>query len=130
MLVFAAIALYKTILANVPSLSRQTAAALSIFGAFDWKNMASRDKMMRFLMIFLPLIWGLLGVVVKSPLQLVIIGGILNALYLMAVSVATLYLSHTQTDPRIKDGKLFMVYLVISAIAVFAVGLISLVDML
>ena len=50
--------------------------------------------------------------------------------FLMAVAVATLYLSRTQTDPRIKDGKAFMVYLVISAIAVFAVGLISLVDML
>ena len=129
-LVFAAIALFKTILANVPSLSRQTAAALSIFGAFDWKDMAARDRMMRFLMVFLPIIWGLLGVVVSSPLQMVILGGILNALYLMAVAVATLYLSRTQTDPRIKDGKAFMVYLVISAIAVFAVGLISLVDML
>ena len=48
----------------------------------------------------------------------------------MAVSVATLYLSFKETDPRIKDGSLFMTYLIISAIAVFAVGFISLVDML
>ncbi|GAB2491295.1 Nramp family divalent metal transporter [Luteococcus sediminum] len=129
-LVFAAVALFKTIVANVPSLSRQTAAALSVFGAFTWTDTAARRRMMRFLMVFMPVIWGLLAVVVKSPLQMVILGGILNALYLMAVSVATLYLSHAQTDRRIKDGMLFTAYLVVSAIAVFAVGLVSLVDML
>jgi hypothetical protein len=81
--------------------------------------------MMRFLMIFLPIIWGLLGVVVKSPLQMVILGGILNGLCLMAVSVSTIYLSCRQTDPRIKDAHLFTVYLLVSAVEVFAVGTIS-----
>jgi O-antigen ligase len=66
--------------------------------------------------------------VVKSPLQMVILGGILNALYLMAVSVATIYLSYRQTDRRIKDGHLFTVYLLVSAVAVFAVSTISLFD--
>lgn len=44
----------------------------------------------------------------------------------MAVSIATIYLSFTKTDPRIKDSSLFTVLLFISAIAVFAVGAISL----
>lgn len=127
-LAFAALALFKTILANVPSLSRQTANAVAVFGAFDWRDVAARDRWMRGLMIGLPIVWGVLGVVVKSPLALVILGGVLNALYLMAVSVATLYLSFKETDPRIKDGKLFLAYLLISALAVFAVGFISLVD--
>ena len=129
-LVFAAIALFKTIIANVPSLSRQVVNAVAVFGIFDWSDAPTRGKWMRGMMIFLPIIWGILGVIVKSPLALVIIGGVLNALYLMAVSVATLYLSFKETDPRIKDGSLFMSYLIISAIAVFAVGFISLVDML
>lgn len=64
----------------------------------------------------------------KSPLQMVILGGILNAPYLMAVSVATIYLSYRQTDRRIKDGHVFTVYLLASAVAVFAVGTISLFD--
>ena len=129
-LIFAAIALFKTIIANVPSLSRQVVNAIAVFGVFDWSDAPARDKWMRGMMIFLPIIWGILGVIVKSPLALVIIGGVLNALYLMAVSVATLYLSFKETDPRIKDGSLFMGYLIVSAIAVFAVGFISLVDML
>ncbi len=33
------------------------------------------------------------------------------------------------TDQRIRDGNLFTVYLLVSAIAVFAVGTIALVDM-
>jgi O-antigen ligase len=70
----------------------------------------------------------LLGVVAQSPLQMLILGGILNGLYLMAVSVSTIYLSCRQTDPRIKDGHLFTVYLLVSAVEVFAVGMISLFD--
>lgn len=64
----------------------------------------------------------------KSRLQMVILSGILNGLYLMAVSVSTIYLSCRQTDPRIKDGHLFTVYLLVSAVEVFAVGMISLFD--
>lgn len=67
--------------------------------------------------------------VFASPLTMVIIGGILNALYLMAVAVCAIYLSFKVTDQRIRDGNLFTVYLLVSAIAVFAVGTIALVDM-
>jgi hypothetical protein len=126
-LLFAALALFKTIVANVPSLSRQTANSLAVFGAFRWSDQRARDRWMRILMIGMPIIWGLLGVAVKSPLTLVIIGGILNAFYLMAVAVAALYLSFSETDPRIKDGRLFTAYLVLSAFSIFAVGVIALV---
>lgn len=91
-LVFAAVALFKTILANVPSLSRQTANALSVFRVFTWRDKPARDRWMRGLMIFMPVFWGLLAVVFASPLTMVIIGGILNALCLMAVAVCAIYL--------------------------------------
>ncbi|AXH97743.1 Nramp family divalent metal transporter [Ornithinimicrobium avium] len=129
-LVGAGVALFKTIIANVPSLGRQVANTLSVFGAFDWADMERRDRWMRVIMVILPITWGILAVLVQSPLALVIIAGILNALFLMGVAVATLYLSWTQTDPRVKDGTAFMVLLVISALAIFAVGVLSLVDFL
>lgn len=124
----AGVALFKTILANVPSLGRQVANTLSVFGAFDWTDMAVRDRWMRVIMVILPITWGTLAVLVQSPLTLVIIAGILNALFLIGVAVATLYLSRTQTDPRVKDGPVFTVLLVVSAVAIVAVGVISLVD--
>ena len=129
-LAFAALALYKTIIANVPSLSRQTANSLAVFSVFDWTDTQARARWMRALMISLPIVWGLLGVLVGSPLTLVILGGILNAVYLLVVAVAVLYLSFRETDPRIKDGPLFTAYLLISAVAVFAVGIVSLADIL
>lgn len=127
-LIGAGVALFKTIIANVPSLGRQVGNTLSVFGAFDWTDMHQRDRWMRVIMVVLPVTWGLLAVVVQAALTLVVIAGILNSLFLMGVAVATLYLSRTETDPRVKDGKPFMVLLVISAIAIFAVGLIGLSD--
>ncbi len=128
-LVGAGVALFKTIIANVPSLGRQVGNTLSVFGAFDWADMHQRDRWMRVIMIVLPVTWGLLAVVVQAALALVVIAGILNSLYLMGVAVATLYLSRAETDPRVKDGTPFMVLLVISAVAIFAVGLIGLTDL-
>ena len=46
----------------------------------------------------------------------------------MGVAVATLYLSRTQTDPRIRDGAAFTVMVVISALAIFSVGILGLVN--
>lgn len=126
----AGVALFKTIIANVPSLGRQVGNTLAVFGAFDWNDQQKRDRWMRVIMIVLPVVWGLFGTVVSSPLALVILAGILNAVFLMGVAVATLYLSRTQTDPRVKDGSLFTVMLVISALAVFFVGVMGLVNTL
>ena len=96
---------------------------MAVFGAFDWNDQVQRDRWMRVIMIILPIVWGLLGTIISSPPAVVLLAGILNAIFLMGVAVATLYLSRTQTDPRTKDGNLFTVMLVISAIAVFLVGI-------
>ena len=122
----AGVALFKTIIANVPSLARQVGHALAVFGAFDWRNPHQRVRWMRVIMIVLPITWGLLAVIVQAPLGLVVIAGVLNSLYLMGVAAATLYLSRAETDPRVKDGTPFTVLLVISAVAIFAVGLLGL----
>lgn len=122
----AGVALFKTIIANVPSLARQVGHALAVFGAFDWRNAHQRVRWMRVIMIVLPGTWGLLAVIVRAPLALVVIAGILNSLYLMGVAAATLYLSRAETDPRVKEGTPFTVLLVISAVAIFAVGLLGL----
>ncbi|APX32481.1 manganese transporter NRAMP [Brachybacterium sp. P6-10-X1] len=124
----AGLALFKTILANVPSLGRQVGHTLSIFGAYDWRDQVARDRWQRVIMVILPIGWGLLGTAVSSPLALVIIAGILNAVYLIGAAIATLYLARTQTDPRIRDGRPTSVLLWISAIAIIVVGVIGLVN--
>lgn len=122
----AGVALFKTILANVPGFARLVTNTLSVFGAFNWKDGLVRDKWMRATMVILPLLWAILGTVVKSPLALVILAGILNAVFLMGVAVSTMQLQATQTDKSIRDSLAFQIMLIISAVAIFAVGLYSL----
>ncbi|MEE1616851.1 Nramp family divalent metal transporter [Brachybacterium sp. J153] len=129
-LIGAGLALFKTILANVPSLGRITGQTLAVFGAYDWKDQIARDRWQRIIMIVLPIGWGLLGTIASSPLLLVIIAGILNAVYLIGAAIATVYLARTQTDPRIRDGRPTEVMLWISAAAIIAVGVIGLVNAL
>lgn len=102
------------------------ANTLAVFGAFDWSDKHQRDKWMRVIMIVLPIVWATLGAVVSSPLALVIIAGILNAIFLMGVAISTLYLQKAETDPRVRDGLGFQAVLIVSAIAIFAVGVYSL----
>lgn len=124
----AGLALFKTILANVPSLGRITGQALAVFGAYDWKDQIARDRWQRAIMIVLPIGWGVLGTIASSPLLLVIVAGILNAVYLIGAAIATVFLARTQTDPRIRDGRPTEVMLWISAAAITAVGVIGLVN--
>ena len=65
----------------------------------------------------------------SSPLFLVVLAGILNAVFLMGVAVATVYLSRTQTDPAVRDGAAFKVMLIFSAAAIFLVGVIGLINL-
>ena len=127
-LIGAGLALFKTILANVPSLSRISGQTLAVFGAYDWNDQAARDRWQRVIMIVLPIGWGLLGTIASSPLLLVIIAGILNAVYLIGAAIATVFLARTQTDPRIRDGRPTEIMLWISAAAIIAVGVIGLVN--
>lgn len=127
-LLLAAVALFKTILANAPGFSRQVTNTLAVFGVFSWNDPHKRDRWMRALVIILPIIWGLFAIIFRAPLAAVIIAGVGNAIFLMAVVIATLYLNKTETDPRIKGHTPWYVYLWISAIAVFAVGALGLWD--
>ena len=61
---------------------------------------------------------------------MVLIAGVGNAIFLMAVVIATLYLNKTETDPRIKGKTAWKIYLFVSCIAVFAVGGLGLWDQL
>lgn len=124
----AGVALIKTILANIPGFARQVSNTLAIFGAFDWNDLEARNRWFRTLMIVLPVTWAVFYFFVQSPVQMIILAGIGNALFLIAVVVAVLYLRRTQTDPRVKDGPVFTTYLLVSSVAVFAVGLLALLD--
>ncbi|MEU6701766.1 Nramp family divalent metal transporter [Pseudonocardia sp. NPDC046786] len=126
-MVLAVVTLYKTILSNIPSFSRMITACIAVFGVFDWALTGVRRRWVRALIIAQPILFGVVGVLTNSPLALVIFGGIANAFYLIAVAVATVYLTYTQTDPRIRAEKTGAAYLMISSLAIIAVGVFGLI---
>lgn len=121
-LIGAALALYKTVIANVPLQARIVTNSLAVFNVFEWTDQRRRDWWMRLIMIILPLGWGIIGVAISSPLALVVFGGILNAVYLIGVAISTVYLSRNQTDPLVKDGAFMSVMMWISAFTICLVG--------
>jgi Mn2+/Fe2+ NRAMP family transporter len=121
-LIGAGLALYKTVIANVPLQARIVANALAVFKVFSWTDQRRRDRWMRLLMVLLPLGWAIIGVAISSPLALVVFGGILNAVYLIGVAISTVYLSRHQTDPRVRGGTFMTVMMWISAFAICLVG--------
>lgn len=121
-LVGAGLALYKTVIANVPLQARIVANALAVFNVFQWTDQRRRDLWMRVLMIILPIGWSVIGVVISAPLALVVFGGVLNAVYLIGVAICTVYLSRHQTDQLVKGGTFMTVMMWISAFAICLVG--------
>lgn len=101
---------------------------LAVFGAFDWTDPVSRNRWLRAFMIILPLLWGAFAFGMKAPLAMVLIAGVINAFWLMAIVIAVIFLHRTQTDPRLRDGAVFTVYFMISAVVVFGVGVMTLLD--
>lgn len=126
----AGVALVKTILANAPGFARSMSNTLAVFRVFDWADTTKRDKWMRSFLVGLPISWGIFAVLVKSPLLLITFAGIANAVFLMAVVIATLVLSKRETDPKVKDRGIWTIYLGVSSFAVFAVGALALIDQL
>ena len=127
-LIGAGITLFKTTLANVPGFARQMANTLAVFGLFTWEDTTARNRWLRVLMVVLPITWAAFALVLKAPLAMIVFSGIVNAVWLMVIVIAMAYLGRKQTDKRIRDGRVFNVYLTVSGIAVFAVGLIALLD--
>lgn len=126
--VAAGITLFKTTLVNTPGFARQMTNTLAIFGLFRWEDPKARNLWLRIFMVALPIIWGAFALVISAPLTMILIAGVINAFWLMAIVVAVTYLGLTQTDKRIRDGWVFNVYFAISGLAVFGVGLMTLLD--
>ncbi|MFC7375454.1 Nramp family divalent metal transporter [Brachybacterium sp. GCM10030267] len=124
----AGVALFKTVLANTPGFARQMTNTLAMVGAFRWEDAAARDRWVRIFIVGLPLVWGGFAYGLQAPLTMVIIAGIVNAFWLMAVVIAVVYLGRTQTDARLRDGWAFTVYFALSAVVAFGIGIVTLID--
>lgn len=127
-LVGAGIALFKTVLANTPGFARQMTNTLAVWGLFRWEDPAARNRWVRIFIVGLPIVWGAFAIGLKAPLAMILLAGIINAFWLMAVVVAVIYLGLKQTDRRLRDGWIFNVYFALSAVVAFGIGIMTLLD--
>lgn len=114
-----------TLWAATPAWSRMYANLLSCAGVFDWNDPVARTRWIRVFIVALPIIWGTVYLFIQSPVIMILVGGVMGGVFLLAAVVAVWYLRRTETDPRLHGGRLFAVSLVVSSIAIGLLGVYS-----
>ena len=122
-LVGAVAVLGSTLWAAVPSWARMYTNLLSVVGVLDWQDALTRTRWIRGFTIALPIIWAIAYLFVQSPVVMVQIGGVMTGIFLLGVVIAVWYLRQTEIDPRLYGGGLFNALLIVSSIAIAALGI-------
>lgn len=120
--------LWSTFIASTASVPRLWANNLAAFGVYDWRDLALRTRLIRVFTVVMPMIWASTYLWFKSPVFMVMVGGIGGAVFLLAVVVAVWYLRTTRVDSRFRSSTFLSVMLVISSLAIGTLAVISLLD--
>ncbi|WP_344127098.1 hypothetical protein [Saccharopolyspora halophila] len=94
----------------------------------DWNDTQKRLRWIRIFTVALPIIWGASYLFFTSPVAMIVIGGIVNGLFLMAVVVAVWYLRRTEVDRRLYGGAMFNTLLITSSIAIGLLAVYTILD--
>ncbi len=114
-----------TLWAGLPSWARMYTNVLATVGVLDWQDARTRLRWIRGFTVALPIIWGAAYLFIQAPVLMVQIGGVMTGVFLLAVVVAVWYLRNTEVDRRLHGGGLFNAALIISSIAIAALGVYS-----
>lgn len=120
--------LWSTFIASTASVPRLWANNLAAFGVYDWHDTQKRARLIRIFTIVMPIIWAATYLGLKSPVFMVMIGGIGGAIFLLAVVVAVWYLRTHFIPKRFKSNTFLTVMLVVSSLAIGTLAIISLLD--
>lgn len=116
-----------TMWAAIPSWSRMYANILATMGVFNWHTEpAKRLKWIRVFTVIMPIIWGIAFLLLRVPVLMVQIGGVVTGIFLVAVVIAVWYLRKTEVDPRLYGGGWFNAALMISSVAIGLLGVYTL----
>jgi len=90
------------------------------------KNEEARQRLISRCCIAVPVFCALVYFFIGAPVSLVLVGGVAQALMLPFLSIAALYFRYKKTDKPLQPGKVWTVFLWISALAMTGVGLFQL----
>ena len=114
--------LFSTFFVGNASKARVVADSLNVFGLKE-NNDKSNIFWKKFFCALLPILCVIIYSTFKSPTSLVLIGGLLNALMLPVMAIAALYFRYSCSDPRVRPGKLWDVFLGLSALGLMGSGI-------
>ncbi len=98
----AAITLYGTIFASTAAHSRCFADVMRIVGVYTREDAATRLKWRNRFVIVLSIVPVILYWFLESPVQMVIAGGVAQAMMLPLIGMAVIYLRYTEVPPAIR----------------------------
>ncbi|NMR29087.1 Nramp family divalent metal transporter [Crystallibacter degradans] len=116
--------LYSTLIASTASVPRLWTNTLAILGFFDWTDVRKRRRIISTLTIVMPIIWASTFLVIKSPVIMVVIGGMASAGFLVAVVIAV-WVLRRQVDRRYRPSPVWTVLLAVSSTAIALIGIYS-----
>ncbi len=115
------VVLYSTFFVASGGGARVMADAFRVFGLIG-DNDADLQRWSRILCGAYPILSVLVYLFYRQPVQLVLIGGAMQAIMLPVLGSAALYFRYRRSDPRVLPGKLWDAILWVSAAAFFVVG--------
>jgi hypothetical protein len=114
--------LFSTLFAALAAWTRQVSDIFGQVGWIDFRNYEMRRKTVAILAWVIPLLWAMLFVFIKLPVLMVIIGGIVGSFLLFLVVYAALFFRYNRLQYDFIPGKLYDLWLWMSALVIFGVG--------
>jgi Mn2+/Fe2+ NRAMP family transporter len=118
--------LFKTLYVATAGNSRLTIDFLGLTGLWVPSGPKGRERAIRLLCVFYPMLALLIYFIFREPKRLVTVGGYAQALMLPLIAGSTLYLRRRDTDPRVgpiflTDILTWIAFFAISAVAIYSV---------
>jgi Mn2+/Fe2+ NRAMP family transporter len=117
--------LYSTLYASTAANSRALTDFLSVNRWVTFRQPGDRMLWVRLFCVVFPLVDLVLFLFVKNPVLMVTIGGFVQAMMLPMIGGAALFLRYRRTDPRLRPGVVWDVFLWLSVAALTATAYIG-----
>jgi Mn2+/Fe2+ NRAMP family transporter len=111
--------LYSTLFASTAGNCRALVDCLRVNGLIDLGRPGRRERLVRWLCAIFPLLAFTLYVLMGNPPQMVMIGGIIQAVTLPMIATAAVILRYRRTDPRLLSGRFWDLLLWLSMLGLY-----------
>ena len=116
------VVLFSTLFAALAIRTRVFSDLFGVVGWIDFSNVRLRLRTIRILAIVFPVLWTIAFLLIKLPVLMVTIGGIATFVMLFIVVIAGIWFRFSGAEKPVGPGVIYKIFLVISCVAIFLVG--------